>query len=893
MSTSGLDKLFHPQSIAVIGASNKKGSVGYILLRNIINAEYSGVVYPVNIKAQSVQGIQAYATIGQVPSKVDLAAIAVPASAVPETMRQCGEAGVSAAVIITAGFKETGAAGKRLEDEVVAIAEQYGIRILGPNCLGYTRPGIGLNVTFAHVVPEGGKVAFLSQSGALGTSVLDWAAANHIGFSAFVSVGSMADVDFGDMIDYFGKDPQTSSIMLYVESITDARKFMSAARRFAKTKPIFVLKSGRTARSALAAASHTGAIAGDDTLYSAVFRRAGIVRGDEITDLFDCTEALSRGSSPHGARLGILTNAGGPGVMATDVLYNLGGELAELSGQTLAALDEALPAFASSANPVDVLGDAGADRYAIAAQAMMEDPNTDGILAILTPQANSQPTETAKALVEVARTSRKPLLTSFMGEIMVGEALDILRRAHIPVFSTPERAVRAYMNMCQYTRNLSNIYETPADILPEFEADRDAVKDIFRVVAAEGREILTEFEAKQVLEAYRIPTVKTVIATTTEECAKAAEEIGFPVVVKILSNDITHKSDVGGIGLNVRSAAEAAEQFTKITERVKAAVPDADITGVTVQQMSRGGYEVIIGAKKDPTFGPALMFGLGGTGVEIYKDVAVEFPPLNQALAHSMIKNTKVSRLLEGYRGKEGVDMTALEQVLVKVSYLLVDFPEILEMDMNPLQVRADGLCALDARFVIDPKSVRKIAHPGAHLIIPMYPHKYERQLPMGDQNAVIRPIRPEDEPLWAEMIESLSADTSQHRFFSSIDGVTRKMLVEYCHIDYDREIALVAVTQPKGKRRPQMIGVGRLVLDSADSKQGEFSILVRDDYQRKGVGTKLTNALIEVALERHIEEIFGDVMESNAAVSTFAENLGFAVRPGREAHLKTIVMRI
>lgn len=893
MSTHGLDRLFEPQSIAVIGASNKRGSVGYVLLRNIINAEYRGVVYPVNISSLSVQGIQAYASIGQVPSKVDLAVIAVPAQAVPETMRQCGQAGVSAAVIITAGFKETGAAGKRLEDEVVGIAHEYGIRVLGPNCLGYTRPGMGLNVTFAHVVPEGGKVAFLSQSGALGTSVLDWAAANHIGFSAFVSVGSMADVDFGDMIDYFGKDPRTGSIMLYVESITDARKFMSAARRFARTKPIFVLKSGRTARSALAAASHTGAMAGDDTLYSAAFRRAGVVRGDEISDLFDCTEALSRSGSLPGPRLGILTNAGGPGVMACDVLMRLDGELAELAPETVAALDAALPAFASSANPVDVLGDAGADRYAIGVKALMDDPNCDGILAILTPQANSQPAETARALVEAARIGRKPLLASFMGEIMVAEALDILRRAHVPVFDTPERAVRAYMNMCQYARNIANIYETPADILPEFEPDRAAVKEIFRRVAAEDRSILTEFEAKKVLEAYDIPVVKTVIATTAEECAQAAEEIGFPVVVKILSNDITHKSDVGGIGLNVRSAAEAAEQFTKITERVRLAVPEAEIAGVTVQQMSRGGYEVIIGAKKDPTFGPALVFGLGGTGVEVYKDVAVEFPPLNQALAHSMIKGTKVSKLLEGYRGKDGIDMTALEQVLVKVSYLQVDFPEILEMDINPMQVRADGLNALDARFVIDPKAVRKISHPGAHLIIPMYPVKYEWEIPVDDGIATIRPIRPEDEPLWTEMIESLSPDTSQARFFNTFGGVTREMLVQYCHIDYDREIALVAVVQPKGKKKPRMIGVGRLVLDSADSKQGEFSILVRDDYQRKGVGTRLTNALIEVAMEGHVEEIFGDVLESNPAISAFAENLGFDVRPGREEHLKSITMRI
>ena len=893
MSKHDLEKLFNPQSIAVIGASNKKGSVGYTLLRNLISAEYTGVVFPVNISAPSVQGIRAYASISAVPQQVDMAIIAVPSKAVPDTMRQCGEAGVAGVVIITAGFKEIGPEGVKLEQEIAAIAEEYGLRILGPNCLGYARPPLNLNATFAHVVPGGGRVAFISQSGALGTSILDWATANHVGFSAFVSVGGMLDVDFGDLIDYFGDDPHTSSIIMYVESITDARKFMSAARHFAKSKPIIVVKSGRHARSALAAASHTGALAGDDTLYSAVFRRAGVVRVDEVSDLFDASEALSRLSSPKGPRLAILTNAGGPGVMACDRLLDLGGDIAELAPETVAKLDAALPAFASSANPVDVLGDAPASRYEVAARALMDDPNCDGILAILTPQANSEPTETANALAEVARTGSKPLLTSFMGEIMVAEAVDIFRRAHVPVFSTPEAAVRAYMNMYEYTRSLANLYETPADILPEFEPDRDSVKAIFREVANDGRTILSEYEAKQVLDAYRIPTVKTVIVTTAEDAAKAAEEIGYPIVIKIHSNDITHKSDVGGIALNVRSASEAAAQFEKVIERVKKAMPDAEIIGVTVQEMSRGGYEVIVGAKKDPTFGPALMFGMGGTGVELYRDVAVEFPPLNQALAHSMISSTKVSKLLQGYRGSEPVDITALEQVMVKVSYLLVDFPEILEMDVNPLQVRADGLCALDARIVIEPKDVDKTAPAGSHLIIPMYPSKFEWQVPIGDEQATIRPIRPEDEQLWAEMIESLSPATAESRFFRSVKEVTKAVLVRYCHIDYDREMALVVVTQPKDGSSQQMIGVGRLTLDSANGPEGEFALVVRDDYQRKGVGSKLTKALIEVAQSRQITEIHGDVSADSAAVTPFVEGLGFEIRPGKEPHLLTIVRRI
>ena len=896
MSTRNLDKLFDPKSIAVVGASNKKGSVGYILLRNLIGAEYEGIVYPVNDSAQSVQGIQAYASVSQVPRKIDLAVIAVPAKAVPATMRECGEAGVAGAVIVSSGFKEIGKEGKRLEEEVFSIAESYGVRIVGPNCLGYIRPAMNLNVTFAHVIPPGGRVAFFSQSGALGVAILDWAAANQVGFSAFVSVGSMADVDFGDLIDYFGADPHTSSIILYIESITDARKFMSAARHFAKSKPIIVVKSGRTTRSALAAASHTGAIAGDDTLYSAVFRRAGVVRVDEIEDLFDASEALSRVSSPRGPRLGIVTNAGGPGVMASDRLLDLGGELAELTPETDEKLKALLPAFGARGNPVDVAGDADAERYAAAAQALMDDPNCDGVVAILTPQAMSDPTATAQALVEVAHTHPlKPLLTSFMGEIRVAEGINIFRTAHVPTFNTPEDAVRAYMYMYQYTRNLANLYETPADILPDFEPDRDTVKKMFIEVARDGRSILSEPEAKNVLDAYQIPAVKTMVATSAEECAKAAEEIGFPVAIKILSHDITHKSDVGGIALNVHSAPEAAKQFNKITKHVHLTAPEAKIIGVAVQAMSRGGYEVIVGSKKDPTFGPALMFGMGGTGVELYRDVAVDFPPLNQALARSMIQSTKVSQLLEGYRGKEPVDMTALEQAMVKVSYLLVDFPEILEMDINPLQVRPDGICALDARIVIEPKDVRKIALPGSHLMISMYPSKYLWDVPVDGEKVHIRAIKPEDEPLWSEMIASFSPVTAGYRFFGPVPEVTKSVLVRYCHIDYDREIALVAIRESKGrkKKKKAMIGVARLTIETANAEEGEFAIVVRDEYQRKGVGSKLMEALIQAARDRHVREINGDVLAANPGMTRFAENLGFDVRPGDDPDVRKLVLRL
>jgi acetyltransferase len=516
------------------------------------------------------------------------------------------------------------------------------------------------------------------------------------------------------------------------------------------------------------------------------------------------------------------------------------------------------------------------------------------VLAILTPQAMSDPTGTARALVDVSRTHQlKPLLTSFMGEIRVAEALRILREAHVPTFGTPEDAVGAYMYMYQYTRNLANLYETPADILPDFEPDRDAVKKIFLEVARDGRSILSEPEAKQVLESYQICAVKTLVARTAEECAKAAEEIGFPVAVKILSHDITHKSDVGGIALNVRSAPEAANQFTKITERVKEARPDAGIIGVSVQAMSRGGYEVILGSKKDPTFGPAMMFGMGGTGVELYRDVAVDFPPINQALAQSMIQSTKVSRLLQGYRGKEPVDMVALEQALVKMSYLLVDFPEILEMDINPLQVRTDGVCALDARIMIEPKDVRKIILPGAHLMISMYPSKYRWEFPVNGDDVTIRAIRPEDEPIWSDMIESLSPATAEYRFFGTIKEVTKSMLVRYCHIDYDREIALVAIREPKGKKKRMMLGVARLTIETANVEEAEFAIVIRDAYQRKGIGSKLMDALIQTARDRHVREIRGHVLAANPGMTRFAEDLGFDVRPGDEPEVRELVLRL
>ena len=890
VKTRSLDKLFEPRSIAVIGASNTKGSVGHVLFRNLIAAEYGGVVYPVNRSSPSVHGIQAFPAIARVPGKVDLAIIAVPAESIPDLIGECAAAGVGAVVIVSSGFKETGPAGKKLEDRVVSIARSSGIRVLGPNCLGYLRPIHHLNATFAPVMPAPGRICFISQSGALGAAILDWATTNSVGFSAFVSVGSMCDVDFGDLIDYFGADAQTDSIILHLESLRDARKFMRAARHFAKTKPIIVVKSGRSARSALAAASHHGADAGDDTLYAAAFRRAGVVRVQGVEDLFAASEALSRVPSPRGARLGIVTNAGGPAVMAVDRVQELGGDLAELSAETDDLLKACLPSFAARSNPVDVGDDADAQRFAAATEALLADDTCDGVLAILTPHATGCPTEAAAALVEAGRKfPGKPLLASLMGGTLVAEGLQKLHGAHIPAFHTPENAVTAYMHLHSYTRSLANLYETPADILPHFEPDRETVKRIFSEVARRGRATLTEIEAKHVLAAYDIPVITTVAATSAEECTEAARQIGFPVAVKILSRDVTRKAAVGGIAFDVRSANEAGRQFGNVTRNVRKALPEAERLGVTVHAMSRRGLDVTVGSWRDKTFGPALFVRPREGTARLHDDTAVEFPPINQTLARSLIDETGVLSLPQRNHDRRPVDVGAFEQTLVKFSYLLVDFPEIVETEFDPLQLRSQGIEVLDARIVIDPRDVRKIARPGSHLIVSMYPSKYTQTVDLDGEDVEIRAIKPEDEPLWAEMVASLSGETAGYRFFGPVKEITKSMLVRYCHIDYDSEIALVAIG---GKDRPKMLGVASFAVESPGDDEAEFAIVVRDDHQHKGLGTRLMNVLIDAARDMRVRQINGYVLASNVPMLRFAESLGFAAQPSDDPQLKRIVLQ-
>ncbi|MCS7032115.1 MAG: acetate--CoA ligase family protein, partial [Gloeomargarita sp. SKYG116] len=708
---SPLEAILRPRTVAVIGATERPGSVGRTLLWNLISTPFGGTVFPVNPKRPSVLGIKAYPRIQDVPDPVDLAVIATPAPTVPEVIAECAQAGVKGAVIVSAGFRETGAEGLALEQQIRANAGS--MRIIGPNCLGVMNPIIGLNATFASAMARPGTVGFISQSGALCTSILDWSLQENIGFSAFISIGTMLDVGWGDLIDYLADDPHTKSIVLYMESIGDARSFLSAAREVALTKPIIVLKAGRTEVAAQAATSHTGALAGSDEVVSAAFRRCGVLRVDNISDLFDMAEVLSKQPKlPQGNRLAIVTNAGGPGVIATDAYLHGGGQLAHLAPETIAELNRLLPPHWSHGNPVDILGDADAERYAQALEIVSRDPNSDAILVILTPQAMSQPTETANRLIACAQQSRKPILASWMGGESVAPAMNALNAAGIPTFSYPDTAAHIFNYMWRYSRNLRALYETPQ--LPpdsdEFTPDRPLVQRLCTQALQAGRTLLTEYEAKQILSAYGIPTVPTAVAHTSDEAVTIAEQMGYPVVLKLLSEVITHKSDVGGVQLNLRDAEAVRAAFEQIRTQAQAHHPGA-FQGVTVQPLVRGpGYELILGSSVDVQFGPVILFGSGGQLVEVFQDRSLGLPPLNSTLAKRLMERTRIYQALQGVRCQRPVDIEALAQLLVRFSQLVVEQPQIQEIDINPLFVSADHLLALDARVVLRQGDPPKLA---------------------------------------------------------------------------------------------------------------------------------------------------------------------------------------
>ena len=880
MVTTNLDKVFNPQNVAIIGASDVEGSVGYAIVKNFTQSGFAGKVYFVNIKKPEILGVKTYQTVDQIPEPVDLAMIATPAKTVPGVMEECGKAKVKGVIIVSAGFKEVGPAGKALEDQVGQIAKKHGIRVIGPNCIGILRPRINLNATFLDKMPKAGNVAFLSQSGALGSAILDWAIHENIGFSNFVSVGSMIDVDFGDLIDYFGSDPKTKSILMYVEGITEARKFMSAARHFARTKPIIVVKSGKFTESAKAAASHTGSLSGSDDVYDAAFKRAGVVRVNEIADLFNAAEVLGTQPLPKGNNVAIITNAGGPGVMATDALIGFGGQLAKISQKTIDSLNAVLPPFWSHGNPIDVLGDAKADRYKAAMDCALNDENVDGILVIFTQQAVSESVEIAKDIVELVRNKpyqNKTIVTSFMGFGAVQEANNILNANNIPTYSTPEQALKTYMYMYNYQRNIEDLYETPEELPVDASPPKRPILAILKNAAFEDREVLTEDEAKKILKYYNFPVVRTAVANNVDEAVAFATEMGFPVVLKILSPQIIHKSDAGGVILNVNSPREVRDAFELLIQRATAYNPNAQIIGVTVQPMvEKKGHEVIIGGKTDPVFGPVILFGMGGVGVELFKDVSIGLPPLNTTLIRRMMEETKVYRLLKGFRGSAPVDLKRLDETILQFSQLLVDFPQIKEIDINPLLISEKDACVLDARIVVDKDKVCKKFEPHEHMVISPYPKKYEiLWLLKNGQEVLLRPIKPEDEPMWIEWFQSLSEESIRYRFFQMLKDTPHEVRVRYCNVDYDREVALVAEMVENGKRK--ILGVSRLSIEP-DGKHGEMAFIVSDYWQGLGLGTKLVDYSLDIAKEKGVESVYAIMLQDNYRAISLTKKMGFGI---------------
>lgn len=877
-----LDFIFSPKSVAVIGATDKEGSVGRTILSNLVATPFGGTIFPVNPKRSNVLGIKAYPSITAVPDPVDLAIIVTPAKTVPEVIRECEAVGVKGAIIISAGFKEIGPEGIALEQQIREIARGK-MRIIGPNCLGVMNPPTGLNATFASTIAQPGNVGFISQSGALCTAILDWSFRENVGFSAFISIGSMLDVDWGDLIYYLGDDPQTESIVIYMESIGNARSFLSAAREVALTKPIIVIKAGRTDAAAQAAASHTGSLAGSDDVLDAAFRRCGVLRVNTIDDLFNMAEVLSKQPRPKGKRLTIVTNAGGPGVLATDALISEGGALAQLSPETIAQLKTFLPPAASLHNPIDILGDADAQRYAKTLELVAKDANSDGLLVILTPQAMTDPTAIASLLKNYAQIEDKPVLACWMGGADVSEGELILNQANIYTFPFPDTAAHVFNYMWKYAKNLDGLYETPM-LGSDVGSCTDEICQIpqahtlIESVRKSGRTLLTEFESKQLLACYAIPTVDTRIATTEEDAIALATEIGYPVVLKLYSETITHKTDVGGVKLNLKTPDAVAKAYHAIQDAVGQKANANDFMGVTVQPMiNMDGYEIIIGSSIDPQFGPVLLFGTGGQLVEVFKDRALALPPLNTTLARRQMERTKIYHALKGVRGRQPVDLDALEQLMVRFSQLVVEQPWIKEIDINPLLASPDGLMALDARVVLHSSDMTEDTLPKP--AIRPYPIQYVTSWQFKNGHSVnIRPIRPEDEPLAIKFHQTLSDRSVYLRYFHLVklsQRISHERLTRLCFIDYDREIALIAKSTNPDTGDSEMLGVARMS-KLHGTEDAEFSLLVSDPYQHKSLGTELLSRLIQVARDEKLNRLIADIHPENMEMQHICQKLGF-----------------
>jgi len=890
MDVHGLDRIFKPKRIAIVGVTINPNSVGGKVLGNLIGGGFAGVVYPVNPQHEAVLGIYCFPDLKSLPKTPDMAVICTPPDQVPRVVRDCGEAGILGLIIITAGFKETGNAGKALEEQIRAEAARFeGMRILGPNCLGIIVPGSRLNASFASGMPKPGNIAFISQSGALCTSVLDWAIEGKIGFSYVVSIGNCLDVEFGDLIDYFGEDQSTKSIILYVESIEQARKFMTAARAFARTKPIIAYKAGRFPESARAAASHTGALASEDSVYDAAFQRAGLARIFDLGLIFDCAELIGRNKNPRGPNLGIVTNAGGPGVIATDALIASGGVLAKLSPETIARLNENLPPSWSHGNPVDVLGDANSKRIEKVTQIVLEDAGVDAVVVILTPQAMTNPTATAKAIGKLAASTGKPMLAAWLGGQSMRESIPILEDSGIAAYKTPEDAIRAFMTLVDYQRNLEALYETPKDVPLEFPMDREKLRAQFIAEHFGGSDVLPEDVSKSLLETYGISTTRPYAAKTASEAVRTAARLGYPVVLKVHCPEITHKTDVGGVMLDLEDEGMVRNAFDRIMANAAARRPDSKLLGVTVQRMVRtkDALEMILGIKKDPVFGTVMLVGMGGTGAELFADRALGFPPLNERLAKRMLESLKMWPLLNGYRGRPPVNVAGLVEVLIRLSYLAADYPEISELDINPLLVTEKEAVALDARVILDRSLVGKKLEPYSHLALRPYPEKYVRMIELRDGAKItLRPIKPEDEPLWMDLLASCSKESIYSRFRYFFHWQAHEVATRYCHIDYDREIAIVAEMNRDGKR--MLLGIGRLIADP-DHKEVEYAVLISDAWQKKELGSIITDYCLEIAGKWNLKRIVAQTTTDNSRMISVFRKRGFKITFGADSTVDVV----
>ena len=876
-----LHPFFHPDSIAIIGAKEAENSVGRTLLANVM-ATFKGRVYPVNPKYPSVLNLKCYPRAQDVPDKVDLAVIVTPPSIIPSIIDDCAAANIKAVIIVSAGFKETGPEGLALEMEVLKRVKRAGIRLIGPNCLGLMNPSIGLNATFAAVTALPGHMAFISQSGALCTAVLDWSLNEQIGFSAFVSIGSMADVQWSDLIDYFNHDPKTHSILIYMETVGDARTFLSAAKQAAFRKPVILIKPGRTQAAAKAAASHTGALAGADDIFEAALLRVGVMRVETIEELFNMAEVIAKQPYPKGPQLAIVTNAGGPAVLATDAALLHGAQIAPLQQKTLDALSAFLPAAWTHGNPVDILGDASAERYAKAVKLVFDAPEVDGILVILTPQGMTEATETAKALASIPEQGKKPILASWMGASHVRDGNKVLINANIPTFPYPDSASKTFALMWKQSDYLKLLYETPTlrDGQEEKNLQRDQEIDyFFNSLKKEERTLLTEAESKRVLASFGIPVVETFIAKTAEEAAAFADQIGYPVVLKLHSFTITHKTDVGGVKLNLADRQAVFTACQEIAASVEKSAGRGRFQGVTVQKMIKlSGYELILGSIVDPQFGPVVLFGFGGELVEVVKDKAIGIPPLTATLAKRMMQKTRIYKALEGVRGKKSIDLAKLEQIVIHFSQLITELPRIKECDINPLIASPDGIIALDARIVLHDFSIpdEKLPKPA----IRPYPIQYITHFTLKNGVGVIlRPIRPEDEPLLITFHKELSLESGRQRYFGFLaleKRIAHERLIQICHSDYDREIVLVTeISGPTGSEQKKIIGIVRLN-KIFGTKEAELKMIIVDRFHNLGLGEKMLEKAILCSQKEGIKNIHTHILQDNLVMVRLCEKLGF-----------------